>query len=39
MVNLFLNGPAVEFKKAESPEYALAELAKTFALSEWVLRA
>jgi uncharacterized protein involved in oxidation of intracellular sulfur len=38
-VNLFLNGPAVEFKKDDSSQYPLIELSKTFALSEGVLRA
>ena len=38
-VNLFLNGPAVDYKKGDSPEYPIAELTKTFALSEGVLHA
>ncbi len=36
-VTLFLNGPAVDYKKADSEEFPVALLAKTFALSEGVL--
>ena len=38
-VFLFLNGPAVDYQKGDCAQFPLAELAKTFALSEGVLRA
>lgn len=38
-VTIFLNGPAVEYLANDSDQYPLAELAKTFVLSEGVLLA
>ncbi|MFH1034479.1 MAG: sulfur reduction protein DsrE [Pseudomonadota bacterium] len=38
-VTIFLNGPAVDFRPGDSPQYPLNLLAKTFVLSEGVLLA
>jgi uncharacterized protein involved in oxidation of intracellular sulfur len=38
-VTIFLNGPAVDFRQADSAQYPLNLLAKTFVLSEGVLLA
>jgi uncharacterized protein involved in oxidation of intracellular sulfur len=38
-VAIFLNGPAVNLKKGDSPEYPLLEQAKLFSLSEGQLAA
>lgn len=38
-VTLFLNGPAVDLGAGDSPQLPIAQLAKTFTLSEGVLAA
>ncbi len=38
-VTIFLNGPAVEYEKADSEQFPLQTLAKTFTLSEGILLA
>lgn len=38
-VTIFLNGPAVEFRRKDSERFPIKELAKVFTLSEGVLLA